>query len=140
MSEENKALVQRSWEMFGPRFTETPDDVDAFYPPDVVWHMPEQDLRGIEEAKQFVSSFLEAFPDVGFSVEDLIAEGDKVVSRYTIRGTHQGETEEFGPPTGRQMELEGITIHRFEDGKIVEEWERYDNLSALQQLGIAPEQ
>ena len=109
-------------------------------PPDTVWHMPEQELRGIEEAKQFVSSFIEAFPDISFSVEDLIAEGDKVVSRYTISGTHQGETEEFGPPTGRQMALEGITIHRFEDGKIVEEWERYDNLSALQQLGLAPEQ
>ena len=63
--------------------------------------MPEQELRGIEEAKRFVSSFLEAFPDVSFSVEDLIAEGDKVVSRYTARGTHRGETEEFGlPPAG----------------------------------------
>jgi predicted ester cyclase len=69
----------------------------------------------------------------------MIAEGDKVVSRYTIRGTHQGETEEFGPPTGKQVELEGITRHRIEDGKIVEEWERYDNLSILQQLGLAPE-
>ena len=102
--------------------------------------MPEQELRGTEEAKQFVSSFLEAFPDVSFSVEDLIAEGDKVVSRYTARGTHRGETEEFGPPTGRQLEQEGITIHRIEDGKIVEEWNQYDNLSILQQLGLAPEQ
>ena len=55
-------------------------------------------------------------------------------------GTHQGETEEFGPPTGRQMELEGITIHRIEDGKIVEEWEAFDSLIMLQQLGLAPEQ
>jgi steroid delta-isomerase-like uncharacterized protein len=102
--------------------------------------MPEQELRGIEEAKQFVSSLLEAFPDVSFSVEDLIAEGHKVVSRYTVRGTHQGETEEFGPPTGRQFEQEGITIHLIEDGKIVEEWNQYDNLSILQQLELAPEQ
>jgi steroid delta-isomerase-like uncharacterized protein len=134
MSEENKALVRGSWEM------ESPEDLDEFYPPDVVWHMPEQELRGIEEAKQFVSSFLEAFPDISFSVEDLIAEGDKVVSRYTGRGTHQGETEDFGPPTGKQLEVEGITIHRIEDGKIVEEWNQYDNLSILQQLGLAPEQ
>jgi predicted ester cyclase len=70
----------------------------------------------------------------------LIAEGDKVVSRYTGRGTHQGETEDFGPPTGRQLEVEGITIHRIEDGKIVEEWNQYANLSILQQLGLAPEQ
>ena len=134
MSEENKALVRRSWEIG------TPEDLDEFYPPDVVWHMPEQELRGIEEAKLFVSTFLEAFPDISFSVEDLIAEGDKVVSRFTARGTHQGETEEFGPPTGRQLEQEGITIHRIEDGKIVEEWSQYDNLSILQQLGLAPEQ
>jgi hypothetical protein len=61
-----------------------------------------------------------------------------VVTRYTIRGTHQGETEDFGPPTSKQMELKGITIHRFEGAKIVEEWERYDNLSVLHQLGLAP--
>ena len=97
-------------------------------------------VRGIEEGKRYVLDALTAFPDAQVSVEDVIAEGDKVVTRYTIRGTHQGETEEFGPPTGKRVELEGITIHRIEGDKIVEEWERYDNLSALQQLGIAPEQ
>jgi predicted ester cyclase len=70
----------------------------------------------------------------------VLAEGEKVVTRYTIRGTHQGETEEFGPPTEKQMELKGITIHRCEGGKIVEEWESYDNLSVMQQLGLVPEQ
>ena len=58
----------------------------------------------------------------------------------TLRGTHQGETEEFGPPTGRQIEGGGITISRIEGGKIVEDWDSYDNLSVLQQLGLAPEQ
>jgi steroid delta-isomerase-like uncharacterized protein len=134
MSEENKALVQRSWEITNP------EGLDEIYPPDVVWHNPDQDLRGIEEAKQFVSTYFKAFPDTSFSVEDMIAEGDKVVSRFSVRGTHQGETEEFGPPTGRQVELEGIAIHRIEGGKIVEEWYQYDNLSTLQQLGLAPEQ
>jgi len=70
----------------------------------------------------------------------VIAEGEKVVTRWTIRGTHQGEIEEFGDPTGKQIEIKGITIHRIEDGKIAEEWERYDNLSVMQQLGLAPEQ
>jgi steroid delta-isomerase-like uncharacterized protein len=135
--EENRALARRSWEIVSQR---NPDLIEEFYPAEFVWHEPDRDIRGYEQAKQFVSTFLEAFPDINISVDDVIAEGDKVVSRYTIRGTHQGETQEFGPPTGRQMELEGITIHRFEDGNIVEEWERYDNLSALQQLGIAPEQ
>jgi steroid delta-isomerase-like uncharacterized protein len=136
-TEENKALARRSWEIVSP---DNLDLIEEVYAPDLVWHEPDQDIRGYEQAKQFVSTFFAAMPDINITVEDLIAEGEKVVSRYTIRGTHQGETEEFGPPTGRQMQLEGITIHRFEDGKIVEEWERYDNLSVLQQLGLAPEQ
>jgi steroid delta-isomerase-like uncharacterized protein len=136
-TEENKALARRSWEIVNQR---NPDLIEEFYPPDFVWHEPDQDIRGYEQAKQFVSTFFAAFPDIDISVEDTIAEGEQVVSRYTIRGTHQGETEEFGPPTEKRMELKGITIHRFEDGKIVEEWERYDHLSVLQQLGLVPEQ
>jgi steroid delta-isomerase-like uncharacterized protein len=137
MSEENKELARRSWEIVSER---NPDLIEEFYPPDLVWHEPDQDIRGYEEARQFVSTFFDAFPDMNITVEDAIAEGEQAVTRYTIRGTHRGETEEFGPPTGRQMELEGITIHRIEDGKIVEEWSRYDNLSAMQQLGLVPEQ
>ena len=137
-AEENKDLARRSWEeMVSQR---NPDLIEEFYPPDLVWHAPNQDIRGYEEARQFVSTFFDAFPDINITVEDVIAEGDQAVTRYTIRGTHRGETEEFGPPTGRQMELEGITIHRIEGGKIVEEWERYDNLSVMQQLGLVPEQ
>ena len=134
-AEENKALARRSWES-----VENPDDLDEVYTPDVVWHNPEGDIQGIEQAKQFVSMFKTAFPDMGATIEDVVAEGDKVVTRVTLRGTHQGEVEEFGPPTGRQVEAQGITIHRIEGGKIVEEWNSYDNLSLMQQLGLAPEQ
>ena len=136
-TEENKAQALRSWEIVNQR---NPQLIEEIYPPDFVWHEPEGDIRGYEQAKQFVSTYFQAIPDITISVEDAIAEGDEVVTRYTIRGTHHGETEEFGPPTGKQMELKGITIHRFEDGKIVEEWEAYDNLSVLQQLGLGPEQ
>ena len=90
--------------------------------------------------KQFLALNFEAFPDFNVTVEDVIAEGEKVVRRYTTRGTHQGQTEMFGPPTGRQIEQKGITIHRIEDGKIAEEWEAFDSLIMLQQLGLAPEQ
>ncbi|HEX2107734.1 MAG TPA: ester cyclase [Rubrobacteraceae bacterium] len=135
MSEENKDLARRSWELL-----ENLDILDEVYATDLVWHEPDQDIQGLEEARQFVSMYKTAFPDLSAAVEDVIAEGDKVVTRYTVRGTHQGEIEEFGPPTGRQVEVKGITIHRVEDGKIVEEWERYDNLSLLQQLGLAPGQ
>ena len=135
-TEENKALARRAWEIVSP---DDLDRIEEVYAPDLVWHEPDQDVRGIEEAKQYVSEALTAFPDAQVSVEDVIAEADKVVTRYTIRGTHQGETEEYGPPTGKRVELQGITIHRIEGAKIVEEWERYDNLSILEQLGLAPE-
>jgi|ERR671917_1142711 predicted ester cyclase len=102
--------------------------------------MPDQDLRGVEEMKQYITMYLTAFPDGNVTVEDEIAEGDKVVNRFTIRGTHQGEVEEFGPPTGRQMEQKGMAISRIEGGKIVEEWQVFDNLGMMQQLGLAPEQ
>ena len=135
MSEENKALARRSWES-----VDAPDTLDEVYASDVVWHMPDQEVRGIEEAKQFADMFKSAFPDMQATVEDVVAEGDKAVTRVTLRGTHQGEVEEFGPPTGRQVEIEGITIHRIEDGKIAEEWNSYDNMSMLQQLGLAAAQ
>ncbi len=134
-AEENKALARRSWELLNNL-----DILEEAYAADLVWHEPDQDIRGYEEAKQFVTMYKTAFPDLQATVEDAIAEGDKVVTRWTIRGTHQEEIEEFGPPTGKQIEIKGITIHRIEDGKIAEEWNSYDNLSLLQQLGLAPAQ
>jgi steroid delta-isomerase-like uncharacterized protein len=135
MSEDNKALARRSWEIIDDL-----DILDEVYASDLVWHEPDGDVRGFDGARQFVTMYKTAFPDLNVTVEDIVADGDRVVTRWTARGTHQGEIEEFGPPTGRQMELQGITIHRIADGKIVEEWERYDNLSVMQQLGLAPEQ
>jgi steroid delta-isomerase-like uncharacterized protein len=132
---QNKALARRAWEA-----VDNPDLLEEVYAPDVVWHEPDREIHGIEEAKQFVSTYKTAFPDMNVTVEDQIAEGDKVVTRVTLRGTHQGEVEEFGPPTGRQIEGSGITISRIEGGKIVEDWDAYDNLTTLQQLGLAPEQ
>ena len=132
MFEENKALVRRSWA------TDNTDVLDETYTPDAVWHLPEQDIRGVEDFKQYVGRFLNAIPDANVTVEDEIAEGDKVVQRFTMRGTHQGQTEEFGPPTGRKIELKGMTISRIEGGKIVEEWQSYANASMTEKLGLAP--
>jgi steroid delta-isomerase-like uncharacterized protein len=131
MFEESKALVRRSWA------TDSTDVLDETYTPDAVWHLPEQDVRGVEAFKQYVGRFINAIPDANVTVEDEIAEGDRVVQRFTMRGTHQGETEEFGPPTGRQIELRGMTISRIEGGKIVEEWQSYANASMTEQLGLA---
>ena len=136
-AEENKAIALRASEIVNQK---NPDLIEECYPPDFVWHGPDQDIRGYEQAKQLSSTFLAAFPDAQITDEDVIAEGEKVVRRYTTHATHQGETEMFGPPTGRQIELKGITIHRIEGGKIVEEWESFDNLSMMKQLGLAPGQ
>jgi steroid delta-isomerase-like uncharacterized protein len=135
MSEEHKALARRSWEV-----VDNPDHLDEVYAADLVWHEPDRDIEGSEEAKQFISMYKTAFPDLNVTVEDVIAEGDKAVTLWTIRGTHQGEIEELGPPTGRQVEFQGLTLHRIEGGKIIEEWDRYDNLGFMQQLGLVPEQ
>jgi predicted ester cyclase len=69
----------------------------------------------------------------------MVAEGDKVVVRFMARGTHQGETEAFGSPTGKRMEMTGITIKRLSDGKIAEAWTNFDALGMMQQLGLIPE-
>ncbi len=138
MSEENKALARRAWEVvFNQRNL---DALYEFYAADAVWHQPDQDLQGLEEVKQWLARPFGAFPDLNVTVNDVIAEGDKVVIRYTSRGTHQGETGGLGSPTGKEIELEGIAIHRLEGSKIVEFWDRFDTLSLLQQLGLAPEQ
>src|SRR5918997_298592 len=77
-TEENKALARRAWEIVSP---DNLDLIEEVYAPDFVWHEPDQDIRGYEQAKQFVSSFFAAFPDINITVEDLIGEGDKAVSR-----------------------------------------------------------
>ena len=136
MFDENRTLALRTSEIVNQK---NPEIIEECYPPDFVWHGPDQDIRGYEIAKQMSSTFFAAFPDAHITDEDVIAEGEKVVRRYTTRGTHQGETAMFGPPTGRQIELKGITIHRIERGKIVEEWESYDTMSMMKQLGLAPE-
>ncbi len=136
MSEENKDLARRSWEMLVNQ--QNPNAVDELYTPDFVWHELDEDIQGPEQAKQFLEMYLAAFPDMQVTVEDVIAEGEKVVTRWTIRGTHRGELMGIAP-TDEQVEIEGITIHRIEGGKIAEEWERYDNLGIMQQLGAIPE-
>jgi steroid delta-isomerase-like uncharacterized protein len=136
MSQETEGAGRRKWELVNRR---DPDAIEELFRVDTVSHQPDRDLQGLEEAKEYLSMFLTAFPDLTMTVDDAIAEGDLAVTRWTLRGTHDGETEELGPPTGKQVEFEGLSMHRVEDGRIVEEWERYDNLSMLQQLGLFPQ-
>ena len=136
-TDENKALLRRAWdEVYGQGRL---DSIEEFVLDDVIAHEPDGDVRGIEEFKRYLATYLAAFPDTRVTVEDIIAEGDKVVSRYTVRGTHKGMTDEYGPPTGKQMMIEGITLYHFKGGKLAEMWDRYDNLAVMQQLGLMME-
>ena len=140
MSEENKATVRRLLEEgFSQGHTEVVDEV---LNPNFVCYDPNSEageVRGAETIKQEIEWFRNAVPDLTYTVEDQVAEGDKVVTRYTASGTHQGEF--FGvPATGNRIEMSGIQIDRFdESGKLVEEWPEYDLLGAMRQMGAVPE-
>ncbi|GAB2862833.1 hypothetical protein GCM10027176_75950 [Actinoallomurus bryophytorum] len=113
--------------------------IDEVVAPDVVIRTPlPTDATGAAALKQVWATLLRAFPDLHVAVEDVIAEGDKVVCRNTVTGTHQGEY--MGrPPTGRSITYNEILISRFADGRIAETWGIVDVLSQLRQLGAVPE-
>ncbi len=90
-----------------------------------------------EGMKQFFAMAHSAFPDFHSTLEDMFAEGDKVVQRFTVRGTHKGEWMGIAP-TGKQITIPGIAIHRITGGKIVEGWTSMDMLGAMVQLGVVP--
>lgn len=130
---EHKEIVRRvSTEAYGGGNF---DVIDEYFDDDFVSHNPVMDdVHGPEEYKEFVSMFRSAFPDMEVSVEDQIAEGNKVVDRHTVKATHEGELLGI-EATGMEIEVEGIVIVRFEDGKIVEEWAQADMMGLMEQLG-----
>ncbi len=137
-AEENKAHARRSWEIVTETNLETLEDaLEEVYADDIVMHEPDEDVRGIEGLTQFVSMIRSALPDLRVTLEDDLAEEDKVVSRWRAQGTHQGELMGVAP-TGNEVAITGITIHRIEEGKIVEEWENWDALGLMQQIGAVP--
>lgn len=105
------------------------------FSPDVVDHFDK--AQGLAVVRQLIVNFHNAFPDLKFKLDDEIAEGDKVVHRWTMSGTQKGPLMGI-PPTGNHAVWTGITIVRFEDGKIVERWANVDIMAVLVQLGIIP--
>ena len=135
VTEDNKALARRFYEdVFNYRNLAL---VDELCSQNHIFHTPSETLRGREEFKQFLSQYITPFPDARFTVEDLIAEGDKVVSRYTFRGTHKGDLMGIAP-TGKQVTITGIVIERIANGKSEEAWLNFDALGMMQQLGKVP--
>jgi steroid delta-isomerase-like uncharacterized protein len=134
--EKNKAIARRDFEQVWNKGNL--DTVDEICAADGVGHMPgSPDIHSLEGYKQYVTMYRNAFPDIHFTIEDEIAQGDKVVIRWTSRGTHQGELMGISP-TGKQCTVTGITINRFSGGKIQESWNNWDALGMLQQLGVVP--
>ena len=136
-TEENKALVRRFIEVANQgNVTEVSTTLDELFVPDFVRHDPAGGFRSREDYKRHLFSLGAALPGQ-LTIEDLIAEGEKVVVRYSFHGTHQGQWRGL-PPTGRPVTFTGIFICRFLDGKVVEGWENADVLSLVQQLGVVP--
>lgn len=135
--EENKALIRRLVE--GVWTTGNLDAADDFLAPNMVDHAAQMGggLGDREGFKNQVRMFRTAFPDGHTRIDDMIAEGDKVVLRWTDGGTHRGEFMGIAP-TGRPVSITGIDIYRIADGKIVEYWANEDELGLLRQLGAIP--
>lgn len=138
--EQNKAVVRRVYhQAFGKRNLDVLDELMA---DDFVAHAPtepghdaeEQDRERLKE--EFRRNF-KAFPDLTFSLDEIIAEDDTVAIRWQATGTHEGPLMEL-PPTGKQVTLKGMNFLRLEGGKIVEDWVLWDGMGLMQQLGIGP--
>lgn len=135
--EENKAVIRQFLEeVFGGGNLEL---VDELFAPDYVLHDPAVpgEVRGPEGIRQYVGMYRSAYPDTRFTIEDQLAEDDKVGCGFTLEATHWGEFVGI-PPTRRRVTVTGSTILRFENGKCVERWSQTDFLGLMQQVGAIP--
>jgi steroid delta-isomerase-like uncharacterized protein len=137
MSEANKELSRKFTELFSSGDEALAEQVLSR---DIVFHGTTGDgeIRGLDAFMGFVAAYRAAFPDARSTVEDQVAEGDTVATRWRASGTHQGDLGPI-PATGRDFEMQGVTIERIAGGKIAEVWVARDELGLLRQLGLVPE-
>lgn len=132
--DKNKEIVLQAWEEVINKGNL--EAADEFFHADYTEHYPggTATARGTERVKQAVAWMLKVFPDLNFKIEDIFAEGDKVVSRVIGTGT---QSEEFMgiAPTGKKVRIYAVVISRIADGKIIEDWSMQDNLGVLKQIG-----
>jgi steroid delta-isomerase-like uncharacterized protein len=121
----NKGNLQMTDELFTPNYTH--HDAST---PDVG--------RGPESEKKRATLYRTAFPDIRFTIDDMIAEGETVMARWSCRATHKGDLSGIAP-TGKQININGVSIARFTNGKMAEGWVNWDALGLMQQLGVVPE-
>jgi predicted ester cyclase len=136
-AEDNKTIVRRLLE---EPWTGNLGIVDEYVDADYVGYDASQPepLRGPQAVKEFIQIFLSGFSDGRITVDHQFAEGDMVATRWTGRGTHDGELMGIAP-TRKQVTVPGINISKVKNGKVVEEWSNWDTLGMLQQLGAVPE-
>jgi steroid delta-isomerase-like uncharacterized protein len=134
--EANKTLIRRHFEEIWNQYRL--EVVEELVAPDYYTHYPiPGQPQGIDGFTYAVRTVRDAFPDMVITIEDMIAEGDKVVARLTAQGTHRGSLGGI-EPTGREATWTGIRIFRIADGKIAEHWANWDDVSLGRQLGILP--
>jgi steroid delta-isomerase-like uncharacterized protein len=138
MSEQNKTNVRRLFEeVWNKGHMQVTDELFA----STYTHHDSSspDLgRGPESEKKRVNLYRNAFPDIRFTVDDILTEGETVVARWSCRGTHKGELNGIAP-TNKQFHISGISIARFTNGKMFEGYVNWDALGLMQQLGVVPE-
>jgi predicted ester cyclase len=132
--EANKALVRRAYELSTKKDTAA---LFEMYDPGYIEHMPDGD-HTLEQLKRGVPLFFAAFPDLKFTIEDMVAEGDKVAYRVTVTGTHTGGPYMGLAPGGRKIAMRNTSIKRIANGRLAESWGTLDSLSMMQQLGLIP--
>jgi len=138
MSENNKAIVRRLieevWNKGNLSLT------DELFAPNYEHHdASSPDFgRGPESEKKRATLYRTAFPDLRLTIEDIIAEGETVMARWSCRGTHKGDLSGIAP-TGKQFTISGVSIARIADGKMAEGYVNWDALGLMQQLGVVPE-
>lgn len=133
MQAENKAIVERFYYEVINRGNI--DLVEELVVDDYIEH-GNQAGSGIEGFKKFFMGLAQAFPDLQITVEDLIAEGDKVAARVTVSATHQGVFMRTIQPTGKEVSFTGIDIFQLDNGKIIGRWNQRDLLGLMKQLGV----
>jgi steroid delta-isomerase-like uncharacterized protein len=138
MSEHNKAIVRRLVEELWNKGNLSV--ADELFAPNYEHHDASTlDFgRGPESEKKRATLYRTAFPDIRLTIEDIIAEGETVMTRWSCRGTHKGDLSGIAP-TGKQINISGVTIARLANGKLAEGWVNWDALGLMQQLGVVPE-
>ncbi len=138
MSAQNKAIVRRLFEELWNKGDLSV--ADQLFSPNYAHHDPSTpDFgRGPESERKRATLYRTAFPDLQLTIEDIIAEGETVIARWSCRGTHKGDLSGIAP-TGKQFTISGVSIARIAGGKMAESWINWDALGLMQQLGVVPE-